>query len=104
MGWRMNLWQAGADVMVGPGLTTDPATIKEVKAAMEAAGYDVSEIEEVDGPYVPLFLIPLKPEQERELTEKGSLMFSLEIPEEARDKDVPKPEFASHVTFNLEMP
>lgn len=98
----MTLWQAGAWVMVGPGLTCDPATIKEVKAAMEAAGYDVSEIEEVDGEFVPLFLIPLKPEQEAEFIENRGLQFSLPIPEWAQDKDVPKPEFAVYVDFTLE--
>lgn len=98
----MKLWQASANVMVGPGLASDPATIEEVKAAITKAGLDASEVEEVDE--FGLFLIPLTAAQEAELQEKGSLDFALEIPEEARDKNVPKPEFASHVSFGLEMP
>ncbi len=100
----MNLWQAGADINVGPGLAVAPATLTEVRETMKRAGYDVSEIEVVDREEDGLYLIPLTPEQEKELTEKGHLQFDLEIPEEIRDKNVPKPEFVTHIMFNLEMP
>lgn len=98
------MWQASASVMVGPGLATDFALIDEVKAAIKHAGLAIDEIEEVDPVNPGLYLIPLTPEQEAELQEKGSIDIHLELPEEARPKDIPKPEFATHVWFHLEMP
>lgn len=99
------LWQASVEVMVGPGLSSEPAEMIEVVEAMKAAGYDTSGIEKVDPVgYDYLYLIPLTRKQARDLQKKGSLDFSLEIPEAARDTTVPKPEFATMVVFHLEMP
>lgn len=97
----MRLWQVGADINVGPGLAVAPATGREVIAALNKAGYNTSEVEQVDE---GLFLIPLTEAQEDELQREGHIEFSLELPIEARPTDIPKPEFAEYVNFGAEMP
>ena len=94
---------ARAEVMVGPGLASEGATLGEVLASMQAAGYPIEDIATLTGDQEGWFAIPLNEELREKLCQERELMFSLEIPEEARDPDVPKPEFASHVTFHLEI-
>lgn len=88
-----------AEVMVGPGLSSEPAYLSEVQAAIAKSGLDPADVKEVDE---GKFLIPVTEEQIKALQDGKTNGFSLEIPEEARDSAVPKPEFASHVWFHLE--
>lgn len=86
------MWQAGAFVMVGPGLASDPATLEEVKSIYP-------EAEQVDE---GLFLIPLTKEQEEKLTREGHLEFGVKLAK--RRTNIPKPEMGEYVDFTLEMP